>query len=143
MTVTVQQPSATFYAACAADNLVGEIYDSAIGENGNVTLASVTVVTLDNPRVYAQTVSTADNAYDCCVQCITNDNCGGGYFATDGTNRCVFANPPPDPDDPTDVCDPTEMDVDIFTTGDSQTFCAATVFDGNCGQVYQIMNWVG
>ena len=139
MTVTVQQPAATFYAACAADNLVSEIYDSAIGENGNLTLASVTIV--NGNHVYAQTVLTANNAYDCCVQCITNDDCGGGYFQTDGSNTCVFANPVIDD---ADACDPTSMNVAASTNGmDLETDSLFTVFDGYCGQVYQDPAWIG
>ena len=133
----MQQPAATFYAACAADNLVSEIYNSAIGENGNLSLASVSITRPDNPRIFAQTVSTAANAYDCCVQCITSDDCGGGYFLTDGTGTCVVANPE------LDECDPTVPDVNTLTTGDLQTFPAVTVFDGDCGQVVQVMNWDG
>ena len=134
MTVTVQQPAATFYAACATDNLVSEITDSAIGENGNLTLANVAIVNSDH--VLAQTVLTANSAYDCCVQCITNDDCGAGYFRTDGSNTCVFANPQPGD------CDPTSMNVNTLTFMDQQPVSVVTVFDGNCGQVRQIDAWI-
>lgn len=133
----MQQPTATFYAACAADNLVSELYNSPIGENGNLTLANTAITEPDNPRVYAQTVSTAASAYDCCVQCITSDDCGGGYFVNDGTGTCVVANPQPE------ECDPTAQDVGTDTLGDLQTSPAVTVFDGDCGQVMQFMTWDG
>lgn len=137
MTVTLQQPEATFYAACAADNLVGEIYDSAIGQNGNLTQAYVQLGSnVGNQR--AQKVLTTDNSYDCCVQCLTDDNCGGGYFQTDGTNVCVLADTQYQDD-----CDPNLQALSTYTSGDMQPFSAVTVFDGNCGQVSQMYFWDG
>ncbi|KAL8791680.1 MAG: hypothetical protein Q9195_005763 [Heterodermia aff. obscurata] len=139
ITVTAQQPDATFYAACAADNLVSEIYDSAIdsGQNGNITLAMVDYYSkVGNSYLPDQTISIANNAYDCCVQCITDDNCGGGYFATDGTNQCVISHP-------TDDCDPSNIGVNVFTGEGGDPNTPLTAFDGNCGHVLQQMSWQG
>ena len=96
-----------------------------------------------------QTVLVIANAYDCCVACITNDNCGGGFFGTDpntgAPNQRVFANPGYNPkanvpDGMPYFCDPTNhggfayVDVDDNLT----VLLQQTVFDGYCGLVEHI-----
>lgn len=115
LTVTVQGPAATFYAACDTNNLL------ASTSYGNITNA---YTDLNSNGYQSQTVLITDNAYDCCVQCIINDDCGGGYFRTDGSNQCVFANP--------DTCDPNSINVEL-NTYDAPS--VATAFDGYCGVV--------
>ena len=141
LTATVEQPAATFYAACGPSNLLSRVYDSVLeptfgDPNGYLSSASV------NPSYYddegelvtiIQTTLVADNAYDCCVQCITNPNCGGGFFQEDDWNQCTLSTPVRE-------CDPTALGgVTAVVDREDSTFgtLQVTVFDGNCGLAYQ------
>ena len=141
----MEQPAATFYAACGTNNLLSRVYDSVLDHNflgeeyvdGYLTFAGTnTIISPDegDPYPVTQTTLVADNAYDCCVQCITNVNCGGGFFLEDGSNQCTFSSP-------VHECDPnayggvvTAVDAENPNHGTLQV----TVFDGNCGQVLQL-----
>lgn len=111
VTNTVTAPSATFYAACADNNLLSnDPYDF-----GNLC----TAYTLDNTIL----VNT-DSAYDCCVACQQNSNCGGSFFTVaDGT--CTLDQP--------SACDPTAYGIFIAGCGDDPV--QYIVSDGNCGEV--------
>lgn len=135
----MEQPAATFYAACGTSNLLSRVYDSVLdpggfGEesvDGYLSVAFVTILDESNPAI--QTTLVADNAYDCCVQCITNDNCGGGFFMEDGSNQCTFSSPVRE-------CDPTAyggVTSQIYTDDPNYGTLQLTVFDGNCGQVQE------
>ncbi|KAL8796474.1 MAG: hypothetical protein Q9195_001148 [Heterodermia aff. obscurata] len=115
LTVTVQGPVATFYAACDSNNLLtNDPYDG-----GNLDFAII-----DGS---VETDTLAASAYDCCVQCFQMDgNCGGGFYMTDGSQRCVLASP-------LNTCDPNSPRVDI--AGSNGPVSTITAFDGNCGQV--------
>ena len=111
VTNTVIAPSATFYAACASNNLLSN--DPLDG--GNLCSA----YTQDN-NVQLNTAS----AYDCCVACQQNSNCGGAYFTiADGT--CTIDQP--------STCDPNAPFVEIAGCGTSPALYIG--IDGNCGQV--------
>lgn len=71
--VTVAAPSATYYAACATNNLVGTVS----GATFNALQVSGTV----QPRYF---YSYEASAYDCCVVCMQTNNCAGASYA-DGT----------------------------------------------------------
>jgi hypothetical protein len=71
--VTIAAPSATYYAACASNNLVGTVN----GATFNALQVSGTV----QPRYYYSYEATA---YDCCVVCMQTENCAGASYA-DGT----------------------------------------------------------
>lgn len=112
-TVSVIAPTATYYAACASNNLLSnDPYDG-----GNLCSAYAVDDTV---------VSTTDSAYDCCVACITADNCGGAYFTiADGT--CTIDQAP--------NCDPTYPHVEIAGCNDDSVPAQYVAIDGNCGQV--------
>jgi hypothetical protein len=69
-TTTSFAPQATYYAACAPNNLVGKI-------NGN-RIGSVTY----HPGLPLSEMSgiTTDNAYDCCAQCAAQSACAGAEW---------------------------------------------------------------
>jgi hypothetical protein len=66
-TVTQAAPQATFYAACADNNIIYTINGQPI--DGAGTDSDV-----------ATTMSFGTTAYDCCVTCITTPGCGSTLF---------------------------------------------------------------
>ncbi|CAD6575139.1 MAG: hypothetical protein ASARMPRED_007105 [Alectoria sarmentosa] len=110
---TVIAPSATFYAACASNNLLSnDPYDG-----GNLCSAYA----VDN-TVQLNT----DSAYDCCVACQQNSNCGGAFFDIAG-GTCVI-------DQPSQACDPNYVG-SIEISGCNDVPATFIGIDGNCGQV--------
>ena len=110
---TVEEPESTFYAACVPDNIMyydqtgpGYILDYNIGNGDNY--ANVTTAT----------------AYDCCVACQTNGDCGGAIFFST-VAECII-------DLPNGACDPNYGMGLIFDTVDWETETA--VIAGPCGQ---------
>ena len=139
LTLTVDQPAATFYAACASDNLVTNVTNSVIDQNGNLLGGTVPYISDedDNLSPGASTQLITDNAYDCCVACITNADCGGGFYMTDGSGQCLFANPTANPGG---ECNPSTFGgVDVFTGGNTgfSEPSLVTAFNGYCGEVVQ------
>jgi hypothetical protein len=63
-------PQATYYAACAPNNLVSRI-------NGN-GIDSLTY----HPGIPVNDISytAANSPYDCCVQCVSQSTCAGSFF---------------------------------------------------------------
>lgn len=59
-----------YYAACASNNLLGPNYQDQVIWNEFTTLDYITIYT--------------DNAYDCCVSCITSDTCAGSFWSVTG-----------------------------------------------------------
>ncbi|KAL8820349.1 MAG: hypothetical protein Q9191_007535 [Dirinaria sp. TL-2023a] len=122
ITATATARGPTFYAACNSQNLVNNIPNAggAINDNG------LAVDDINWDGVYG----TADSAYDCCVQCITSDNCGGGFFYSN-TGVCVNTQP-------FSTCDPTQREVQLnYVSGPQDEAGDITIFDGNCGLVYE------
>jgi hypothetical protein len=72
-TVTIAAPQATFYAACADNNIITQA-------NGRG---------FSGARIHGTTSSTgAASAYDCCVVCLNTAKCGSSAFS----NRMCFLN---------------------------------------------------
>lgn len=112
VTNTILAPSATFYAACADDNLLSNDPD----DGGNLCDAYASDSTV---------VVNTDSAYDCCVACQQNSNCGGALF-TVADSTCLI-------DQPSGTCDPTSGGINIYGCGDNPVRYIA--IDGNCGAV--------
>jgi hypothetical protein len=81
-TVTLAAPRATYYAACADNNIIYAINGRPI--DGGGTDADV-----------ATTMLFGTTAYDCCVICITTPGCGSALFNSNPSNLpfCYFAFP--------------------------------------------------
>lgn len=75
-------PQATYYAACAPNNLVNKI-------DGN-SFAYL----IFQPYILPSEVSvtTVSSAYDCCVQCISQSSCAGSAFAPE-QSYCEMYSP--------------------------------------------------
>ncbi|KAL8965084.1 MAG: hypothetical protein Q9183_004039 [Haloplaca sp. 2 TL-2023] len=141
LTFTVQQPEATFYAACAPDNLL----TNNPNEGGNITRVNAEVSgELTNSLM-------ADSAYDCCVRCLSYADvltaagppewdpspfkCSGGIFldpsvvGSGGQSNCFLSNPLQ-----FGTCDPTAPMVSVKgdPAAEKPLF---TAFSGPCGQV--------
>jgi len=71
--------STNSYAACFTPNLLGPILPSSFPEAGN----HITNVVFS--QIGSQSVGTLafDNAYDCCVACVTTDGCAYGAWSVD------------------------------------------------------------
>lgn len=73
-TQTSAPPSATFYAACASDNIVGSA-------NGNHGITNVRISDASNPNTVV--IAGATTPYDCCVACQQSPNCIYSFFYAD------------------------------------------------------------
>lgn len=115
--VTVAAPSATYYAACAPNNIVG----TANGASFGAMQISGTV----QPRFY---YAHLNSAYDCCVACQTTNNCAGASYV-DGT--CSVYPIGGTAGTSGGTCNPKVFFGDYFpySGGDPQT-----VINGPCGQ---------
>ena len=106
-TSTSFQAEATFYAACAADNIVTTVNGAAI---------DLVVITGS-----AQVLSTASSPYDCCVQCngLNAGKCGGSIY---DHGQCITLT--------ADSCYPATVVGSFYTYGSD----GASVSNGLCGQ---------
>ncbi len=87
---------------------------------------------MDNDGVSDNSVVlVTDTAYDCCVACQQNPDCGGAYytldtvdFAAGGPGTCTI-------DEPSGSCNPQYVGVQYAAY--EPTYMGATLIDGNCG----------
>lgn len=80
-TVTQAAPQATYYAACANNNIITTIYGQGIISGGS-----------------SEGLTTAqgfgNTAYDCCVTCLNTPGCGSSLFRTDSNAPfCILQIP--------------------------------------------------
>ncbi len=68
-TSTVTVPSATFYAACDANNII--VQGKGVGAGTGLQM----VTAGDGPALYNETTIQNSTAYDCCVSCLTTYPC--------------------------------------------------------------------
>jgi hypothetical protein len=109
-TVTEEAPQATFYAACAENNIISSV-------NGQVFYASGFV------SGSYQTLS-VNSAYDCCVACINLAGCGSASYSASQSGLCYL-------DNNLGVCSQ-----DVVTTGAFVGAQSNFVFsNGYCGRV--------
>lgn len=109
--------SATFYAACASNNLVDKIY----GENIDSIRYNI-----EAPQDQFKEIA---SAYDCCVACLVNNpTCGVSYSSfSDGLLYCTFL-------EYKDTCqaDRVLFNVSSFFQPPETGF---TISNSNCGSV--------
>ncbi|CAK4033504.1 Hypothetical predicted protein [Lecanosticta acicola] len=114
-TTAVLAPQPTYYAACASNNVASFVDSNRIN----------TIATEDPDNGFSFGNSTT-TAYDCCVQCVVNGNCGGSTFHP-ASGTCYFFP----------LVGATcsgSTDVGSFTT-QTGTKVGFQVSDGNCGAV--------
>jgi hypothetical protein len=109
-TISETAPEATFYAACA-DNNIATIF------NGQY-LQQIAV-----PANYI--FYDTNSAYDCCVQCVKTLNCAG-TAGREITSECYLAI--------ADTCAPTNRAFGLILSGDNNGNVFAS--NGNCGVDY-------
>ena len=110
-TATAIVPTATFYEACATNNMVSSANGGqAIGSFGTKNPPSGTIAT---------------SAYDCCVICLLTTNCGGIAYANFGCDLAIV-----------DLCDPSQSSGTNFNSDSTQNpNYGFTISNSNCGQV--------
>ena len=114
ITVTSTPPQATYYAACASNNMITRVDGYLIGFVYFAPGATVATGTGDG------------SSYDCCVACITNPLCGAYYGDSDVCNF-VYPN--------SNACDGPDTPALYYEGGTSSGLTEGfTVGDGNCGE---------
>ncbi|RFN54956.1 hypothetical protein FIE12Z_803 [Fusarium flagelliforme] len=117
-TQTSVAPTATFYAACASNNIIG-------AANGNHGIVAITY----NDRGSSNQVigSSARTAYDCCVACQTTTNCISTDFYPP-LNTCSLVIAP--------TCNPGSTFSTGYQTGSSRNPGSGfIVSNGPCGRI--------
>lgn len=109
-TIEVIQPAATFYAACASNNIVNTV-------NGQGIINAFYDVTNgdDVQRLSATT------PYDCCVICINTPKCGGTFY---GFGQCILQI------QVEEVCSQSNRAFDLLLSSGTDVF----VSNGLCGE---------
>ena len=114
-TITVTHPQATYYAACdPSSNQISEVDGYGID---TVEFVGATNI-----------LPSVDDAYDCCVACIQDPNCGS-TATVDGLYNLFY----PDP-----TCQGPNTFAWYYYGGENAKLSPGegfTVSDGNCGQV--------
>ena len=120
-TASVVAPSATYYAACAANNMV----NSANGGHGIYAIYYLGPLTSE----------TDNTPYDCCVTCQTSTNLCNGFAYLGGT--CYYFGDGQN-------CRGDTQGLSVFQTEDGLDPSAGyTVGNGPCGQVGDNGNYAG
>ncbi|KAG7007523.1 hypothetical protein G7Y79_00009g026320 [Physcia stellaris] len=121
VTETVSPPQATYYEACGPRNMVNNIPAAGGAINGFTYPEAV-------DGDWSATTFPSNSAYDCCVACITDANCGGGAFY-EASGVCMNSHP-------LQECSPTYGSVLVYYVSGPQGEAGnVNIFDGNCGLV--------
>ncbi|CAG7558081.1 unnamed protein product [Fusarium equiseti] len=117
-TQTSVAPTATVYAACASNNIIG-------AANGNHGIVAITYNDGGSSNQVAG--SSARTAYDCCVACQTTTNCIWTEFFPPG-NSCTLVIAP--------TCSPESTFSTGYKTGSSRNPGSGfIVSNGPCGRI--------
>jgi len=81
-TTTIVPPASTYYAACAAPNLLDYTLTRASNATAGTPYTKVAITGLQNGSLNGRPVASVTNAYDCCAKCQSTTDCVGSSFMT-------------------------------------------------------------
>ncbi|KAJ6131209.1 hypothetical protein N7523_001669 [Penicillium sp. IBT 18751x] len=120
-TAVVSTATASYYGACAANNIATSPLSSDFGSFAG---EYVNVVQFTHIPGQGLSVGNTDSAYDCCVSCIQTSNCAFSYFMAveSSTNYCYLVE--------TNTCSATSVYATVYTDSNPTTI---NLSNGNCG----------
>ena len=122
-TAVVALATASYYDACAANNIAGSPLSS---DFGSMAGQYIYLISFTNVPGESLTVGNTASAYDCCVSCIESSNCAMSYYnaISSSVQYCYLIH--------TTTCSATSTYASAYVYSSSTTI---ELSNGNCGYV--------